>query len=64
MLRKAIVLITLQYIHRTTHYVVYLKLTQCFMSTISQKKKQEELGSPLCQKLLGGQVRLGQRDVH
>ena len=30
------VVVILQYIHMSSHYGVYLKLTQCYMSSISQ----------------------------
>ena len=36
---KLTVVIILQYIHISNHYVVYLKLIQCYMSVISPQEK-------------------------
>ena len=55
MLTKLIVIIISQYMHISNHYAVYLKLIQCYMSSIfsiklekiklgtGQKKKEEEI---------------------
>ena len=37
MLTKLTVVITSQYIHILNHYVVYLKLIQCYLSSLSQQ---------------------------
>ena len=35
-LANAMVVIILQYINVSNHYIVYLKLTECYISSISQ----------------------------
>ena len=55
-LTNLIVVIISQYIHISNHYVVHLKLTQCYMSIISQwscKKLKIELSYVLAIALLG-----------
>ena len=42
MLTRLIVVIILQYIQILNHYIVHLKVTQYYMSVISQFKKREK----------------------